>query len=826
MRVTQPSLSDPLVDHALFWASRGWLVFPLYYPIDGDVCSCGKTHTNGDSGKHPDRDLVPHGKDDATSNSTTIKGWWAAKPLANIGGRPPAGQFVVDIDGPLDEGIEFPDTWENSTGKGRHLVYRQNPDPAKYIDQTGSTLWANVDTRTHDKGYVVLPPSLHRTGIRYAVTHARDVIEFPAELVPVKGRRAHRRVTAANDEIIKLLTMPRDAAELGDDAMTKVAGYIARIATTKEHFEGLLWAINAGLAEPLDTTALNKKRGIWDKHQQTLEQKKEKAVDDESRGWLLELGSAGYDSPIEGRDGTVEYMPVTDFRMTARGVIVSPDYARRVFIVDCTRSDGSELLGQKLDTDTMIDTTRFKKWLARRGMSVYDNRKDPRTGIGQRVIKLLESQEPLMLESRDYYGWCPETEAFLTSDGEVTAEGLRAYTKVYPEDKLMTDSPSVFRFDADLAQSRDWLKRILALQPEIESAKVGAWLMMLLLRGQWSGIQPGLLVDAFSGTGKTVFFQLLFKLSGLTNKGERLTLAAMRDKLMGNTSGAVWLDDVELDDKAQELMRGAVTSGSITHKESHGDGWVTVEKQLRASIVVSGEGVDWFRQKALRDRFIEVKFDRSIRTDDADKMNKTEDVSAGSGALLMAVLAQAHRLPELESMRLGITARDDQARTTLRIGARILDGVLDSGNKWTRIIDSWYLGQALEEDKGQASENVLNVFPIVWQRIGSPLCSGQGQIINCIWFDEVEKTFWIHASRIADYWAQTQKSLDRRNKQLTSQASINRELDACNAGKSVPKPTKRVNGDRTMVSYRQLPERYSRMVLDVIDHTHTDTEGD
>lgn len=819
-KLTAPRLNAPMVDWALWWASRGWAVFPIWAPVEGEHCSCGQTHR--DSGKHP---IIKAGFQAGTADAAQIRAWWIEHPEANIGATPPVGQFVIDIDGPLEDGLEFPPTQTHTTGKGEHRVYKQNPEQPLDQKQGAGRYWENVDTRTHGKGYIVLPPSRHQSGTRYVLGKSLSPEVFPTELcVVAKPVKKAPKSKAVASEFAALLALPRDSPELGDDAMTKVAGYIARWVPTKDDFDALLSVINDSLAEPLHPTALAKKRGIYDKHVESQVKTVERVLDDESQGWLFDREPHGYNTVIENRDGTVDYMAATDFSLVAHGVIVSPGYAKRVFIVDCHLSDGSVILNQKIDTDTMCDTPRLKKWLARRGMNMYDNTKDPRRGVlGQRLIKRLESQDPVTLDSRDHYGWCADTQAFLVEQGEVTAEGLRPFTKVYPDDKLRTDSPAAFQWDADLSSARDWLGRVLGLQPEVEAAKVGAWAMMLLLRGQWRGLLPGLLVQASAGTGKTRFFQLLFKLLGSTNDGESLTVPAMRDKLMGSTSNAVWLDDVHLDDRQQQLMRGALTNGKISHKEQSLDGWVTIEKQMRASIVVSGEGVDWYRQKALRDRFIEASFDKSVRTVDADKL-VTEEIGRGSGALLEAVLAEAGRLPELEALREGVSERDDHARTTLRIGARILDAVLGTGHKWTRILDGWYLGEAREHDQGQASENVLKVIPTLWTRMGMPESSGFGSNVMALWFDPVARTFWVHAQRVADVWNQTQRGLSDRERQLTDAASITRELDACDAGPATNKPTKAMQGQRTAVKYRQLPAKYSRMALDTIDYAHEDED--
>ena len=801
MRLTKPQTLD-LTEWALWYASRGWLVFPLCSPQmgqhrhkkDGPLC-------DHDIGKAP---MVGAGFKVGTCDPAQIKAWWSKWPTANIGATPPKDWVVVDVDGDTD--VNFPETLTHSSGKGKHLVYIDNiTKPLPH----GNKIWPNVDTRVHGKGYVVLPPSMHQSGNRYEVINDLSPVVFPAELVPDK-RTIQKRQKAADSEIVRLLTMPRDANELGDDAMSKVAGWVARYAPDLEHFEALLHAINMGLAEPLSPPAMAKKRGIWEKHIKAQEEKAAKALDDESRGWLYELGETGYSTPIERSGGSVDYVPFSDFRVTARGLITLPD--NQVWIVDFHRSDGSTLEGQRLSAVTLASTARLREWLLRRGMVLHDNRADKRTAYGARLAKLLQSQDPPVWKSRDHYGWCEETGAFLLPEGEVTSEGLRAFTGVYPEDELVHSAPTAFKFDAELEQARDWFKRLLALQNETESVKIGAWLMMLWLRGQWHGRLPGIIVEASAGVGKTLFFQLFSKLAGSTNDGEHLTLASARDMLSGNPSGFVWFDDVATDAKMEELIRKAITQGRVTLKEkAEGGGWRSTHRQLRGSIVISGEGSDFYRQKAQRDRFVDVEFEVH-RSPDAEQLQR-EGVGRGSGVLLQECLRHAYMLLELDALRDGVTERDKQAQTTLRIGARILDAVLCTGDKYSRLIDDWYFGRAIELDKGQASENVLHVFPSLWVHLGYPKAPGSNGLVFPLWYDEVNETFWVNGKKVAEAWNE-RKNVNERQRQLTSPTNVNRELDACEASRSV---SKRVPGEKLTPAYRQLPKRYSQLVLQAAD---------
>ena len=818
MKLTKPSIDAPMVDWALWWAGRGWLVFPVWQPIDGDLCGCGKLHTNNDSGKHPISKCAPSGFKDGTTDAEVIRSWWGQYPSANIASTLPAGQIAIDIDGPLDEGVEFPPTWTHTTGKGEHRIYDNNIEHPLSQSQGEGRIWTNVDTRVSGVGYIVLPPSMHKSGTRYLIGSESPVIEFPTSMAinATKPKRKTASKPSGDTDIIKLLTIDRGDASLGDDAMAKVAGYYARFIPDKDTWFATISAINMSLASPLDELAMNKKKNIFDKHHDSIKESIAKAEDDAARGWLYEMGETGYSTPIDTK-GSVEYVPFSDFRVSCKGIIIADDAV--TYVVDFFRDGELIREGEKLHASTLSSTAQLRTWLMNRGMNLHANNADKRSHPGTRLAALMRSQNPPVMISRDYYGWCDEVSAFIIDEGQVTAEGLQPFSNVYPMDALKTGSPVRYLWEADLNQARDWLSRVLDLQPARESAKIGAWAMMLLLRGQWEGILPGLSIDAFAGTGKTTYFKLFGKLIGSTNEGESQTLPSARDQLSGNNSGFIWLDDVEIDARMQALLRQAVTQQKMKKMAVDGasGAWTTEEKPLRGSVVISGEGSELARQKAVRDRFITVNFEVNP-TADAEKL-KREHIERASGVILQEVLKCAPMLAELESLREGVTSRDKQGQTTLRIGARILDAVLGTGSKWTEEIDAWFNGEAVADDQGNASENILHVFPRIWLGNSEPKTPGIGEIINPIWFNESDRCFYINTARCDAAW---KAHRDARMQVLTSQSGMVKELKACKA-EGVKVRTRTDNqGENKLVSYLKLPMNYSKMILDALDHVEED----
>lgn len=162
---------NQLLKAALYYAGRGWLVFPVHSMVGGR-CDCGKPDCEN-PGKHP---RTRNGLNDATSNPDTIKGWWQKWTFANIGLRCGAvsGLVVVDVD-PRHGGDDslfalvseygvLPHTVEALTGGGgRHILFRH---PGVKVKTAKNVLGPGLDIRA-DGGYVVASPSLHHTGNRY-----------------------------------------------------------------------------------------------------------------------------------------------------------------------------------------------------------------------------------------------------------------------------------------------------------------------------------------------------------------------------------------------------------------------------------------------------------------------------------------------------------------------------------------------------------------------------------------------------------------------------------------------------------------------------------
>ena len=186
--MTAAQLEPPTVKRALDYADQALAVLPLHSVVDGR-CTCGKPACKK-RGKHP---RTKHGVKDASSDPDTIVGWWATWPDANVGiatGKR-SGIVALDVDkeGGGDASLaalegrhgRLPETVESRTGGGgRHILFLS---PSRPVPSSAGALGAGLDVRG-DGGYIVAPPSVHKSGREYAWDPARTLGRAPIAPLP------------------------------------------------------------------------------------------------------------------------------------------------------------------------------------------------------------------------------------------------------------------------------------------------------------------------------------------------------------------------------------------------------------------------------------------------------------------------------------------------------------------------------------------------------------------------------------------------------------------------------------------------------------------
>jgi hypothetical protein len=130
---------------------------------------------------------------DRLPSITEVTAWFEKFPTAGIAIITGAfsGLAVIDIDGPLEaglallmeNGISIPDTTTVRSARGWHLWFHH---PGIQVKSTSNVLVnreVKIDIRG-DGGYIVAPPSVHESGVRYYFDHEVDVLPpFPPALL-------------------------------------------------------------------------------------------------------------------------------------------------------------------------------------------------------------------------------------------------------------------------------------------------------------------------------------------------------------------------------------------------------------------------------------------------------------------------------------------------------------------------------------------------------------------------------------------------------------------------------------------------------------------
>jgi hypothetical protein len=193
--------------------------------------------------------LIKNWQNRASADLAQLEKWAVEFPGCNWGAATGhrSGIFVLDVDGEQGEltlkglkqqGHELPDTLSVATGSGRHLYFRcpQGQEIRNSVSQIGTRL----DIRG-ERGQVVVPPSIHRSGVHYSYADPNvPIAESPQWLLDkVAGpRRASTSVLYQHYR---------------NDGLTRLAGAMRRKGASREELERRLLAENTRRCkEPLD----------------------------------------------------------------------------------------------------------------------------------------------------------------------------------------------------------------------------------------------------------------------------------------------------------------------------------------------------------------------------------------------------------------------------------------------------------------------------------------------------------------------------------------------------------------------------------------------
>ncbi len=232
--------------HALVYSGSKWPIFPCHSLTSDGLCTCRRPDCPS-PGKHP---IIAGGFKNATCDRPQIETWWKAYPYANIGLATGKGKMVIDIDpkngGSLKALGDLPVTSKVCTGSGGyHLFFCYDPSKIMFNNSSGR-LPPGIDVRA-DGGYVILPPSLHKSGRRYEWEIKIGFSLLPERLMEmIKAPRTPATEAASQVAF----------AEMGEGSgrntkLTSIAGSLRRQGMDASEIETVLVKTNAAFKEPL-----------------------------------------------------------------------------------------------------------------------------------------------------------------------------------------------------------------------------------------------------------------------------------------------------------------------------------------------------------------------------------------------------------------------------------------------------------------------------------------------------------------------------------------------------------------------------------------------
>ncbi|MGL4555271.1 MAG: bifunctional DNA primase/polymerase [Gemmataceae bacterium] len=229
------------LDAALAMQRLGWSVIPLCHP----------KHTGHHPPSHASNCDKP-GKYSVRKYKTTpgssftvddLRGFWQRNPGYNVGvvtGRV-SGVVMIDLDdeegeerwGSFHRGLA-PPTWEFGTGKGRHLVYSWTyttaPDNSPFTGHEAHLSFLGEGRMS------VMPPSLHRSGVRYVWTRGgpgskTQLAEWPDELVEAVtgGKHSSRKRQPGGGDLEPSPPRPSASKPAGKSPLERCRAYLAKM---------------------------------------------------------------------------------------------------------------------------------------------------------------------------------------------------------------------------------------------------------------------------------------------------------------------------------------------------------------------------------------------------------------------------------------------------------------------------------------------------------------------------------------------------------------------------------------------------------------------
>lgn len=771
------------LEWALQHARNGWHVFPLAPGKKGPLFSKAHPSKNGvrdpkDGVCHGECGKIGHGAWDGTTDPDKIRLWWGRSPSAGIGGNLGDDRIAFDVD--LQHGgrvlTSFPNTHTHYTGRGngnRHLIYTFEPGSAtSMVGQKNKGLGDGMDIKSGFGGYVVLPPTKHEeTGKPYTVGDENDgafhvlldeelqaIYDEAGISLSATARGAAKGLAAVGGSkttkttpqvketapgaspayLSSLLQNPPTRGEgRTNDWLTRVAGHYAKQWHDKRDMYELDFRRAVDMVDPSYEEAEKIQESVW-----TAEQANHLERDASAEtGWLTGNGRALFCQIMEGagENRTIGQAPFADFDIIARGVAVGDDSARSYWVSILWKGQEIELT---LTGEMLGDDRALRKFLSTVGATIdIPLSAFPKTPIGVRLQRYLESQDPAQVQIVDTLGWHEELGAFVTHEGVITLEGVTSKEQagiVADPILLKRDvAPYKYGFEGTWDEAVEVLREVLTFQEDTVTAVFGAWWAACLLKPQiqtQTAVFPFFGIEAASESGKTNgFFALMVGMNGNTRGQIAPTKPVLRDSASANRNGIVWADDLDDLTAYGEILRASTSNGTASKMDLDRNG--IKNTQIVAPLLISGEQLGMSQQKALADRSVVVNVNSPTermsqrlgapksRTQWSDVKEIKQRFSGPDG---LAVLAGHFAFAALQSVGETLRVLDEwqqdghgrhgDTSAVLMAGACLLDFFLGHEGAWegqgpnAQQVQTWLL----LNERTLTNDNTLTTLVLPW----------------------------------------------------------------------------------------------------------------
>jgi hypothetical protein len=732
-----------------------------------------------------------------------------------------AEQWWRDLLGPiLDETARA----MSGGGRGHHYYFKlgDQDQESRASHKDENVKW---DLRA-EKGGVILPPSPHRSGGVYVWERSLDhLLDWPYPDIPGRGSHSHEGAEPGGDaaSLAWLLANPGDGGR--NNWVTAVLGHYAKRIPFRDGYgltAEMVWQAAVGLPadHPYERAEFEATvESVW----QTEQSKWADSGPPLPAAGLLSGDGRRMFTVCKSKEQGEYVAQWSQFDMDCKAMVVDTQ-DRTSYIIDVTRDTASgpdKIEDAVLEAEKLGSNDALSRWFASRRMIVNPPPGDQGAPIARttRVQMYLETQNPKLVRSSPWMGWYDDEQLgarYVTDHGLIDATGVVENAGLIPDPRHRTQQATWhYGFDDTPEDAAAVLREVMTFHEPVTTSVFGAMWALAPIKGaimKISSLFPHLAIIAPSEAGKTNgFFDLMLQANGRLSVGGAYTAASLRDDLSVHRGGFVWIDDPSNIDDIGDLLRSAANEGNYSKKGGHN--WSeTIMIPLVAPIVVSAEGLEMLKERAMADRVIEIDVPSPTgRQSERGGYRQWDDIlalqhsighlSRYGGHYVQRAFQWLDSIGGEEGMRrLALDLRVGSGRQSeklalVRMGARALAYVLgDWADHDVRnlpvggvgeidpveIVDAWATGQSALAKRGPYIVSV--VLPSYIASKGF-IPTFQSVPVEPVWIDK-DGRLRVNVSALADWWLKHSRSRSDRDRaqQLGAPAAMKAEAHSLEWG--------------------------------------------